>query len=252
MSSRDASEPAAPLLSREELVELVARAHRGAAYAECSHAGKMLSAQSRLPKLVAENLGAGFGQWDFFPEPADVVTFALAYAPPSTEDDLWALARIWAADDAAGRPTMMALVGRDVLMHELRRIAVPKLREVIDETSPARARELRLAAGLEAAGPGAGPKAGPARAKKAAAAPPVKRVPVAAGAAEGTMRMPKPEIRKPTKAEAPPPARRFQHPKFGEGALVSKEGEGEEAKLTIAFPGGQKTLLARYVTEIVA
>src|SRR5437762_11344627 len=104
MSTSDATEPAALPLSRDELVDLVARAHRGAAYAECAHAGKMLAAQSRLPKLVAENLGAGFGQWDFFPEPAAVVVFALGYAPPSTEEELWAVARAWASDDAAGRP----------------------------------------------------------------------------------------------------------------------------------------------------
>ena len=48
---------------------------------------------------------------------------------------------------------------------------------------------------------------------------------------------------------AAPPARKFQHPKFGEGLLESQEGEGTDAKLTFKFAASSKTLLARYVTE---
>ena len=36
------------------------------------------------------------------------------------------------------------------------------------------------------------------------------------------------------------------------GSIGLIEGEGDDAKLTIAFPAGTKTLLARYVTELVA
>src|SRR4051812_33911009 len=99
-----------PVPSREELVAMITRAHHGSAYGESAVAGRMLAAQSRLPKLVAENLGAGFGQWEFFPEPSEIVDFALAYLPPAAEEDMWTMARTWASDDAAGRPTMMALV----------------------------------------------------------------------------------------------------------------------------------------------
>src|SRR4030088_16843 len=84
---------AAPIPTREDLVTMVARAHQGSAYAEACAAGRALAAQSKLPKVIAENLGAGFGQWDFFPEATEIVDFALAYAPPSTEDELWAHVR---------------------------------------------------------------------------------------------------------------------------------------------------------------
>jgi hypothetical protein len=43
---------------------------------------------------------------------------------------------------------------------------------------------------------------------------------------------------------------RFLHPKFGEGMLISQDGDGPEAKLTIKFESGSKTLLAKYVTEV--
>src|ERR1700733_6234773 len=119
MSTRDGLESAEPPISRDELVALIARVHRESAYGESALAGRTLAAQSKLPKLIAENLGAGFGQWDFFPEAADVVDFACTYTPPSTKEDIWAMARAWASDDAGARPTLMALVGREVLQHEL-------------------------------------------------------------------------------------------------------------------------------------
>src|SRR3954462_70126 len=108
--------------TRDELVTMVARRHQGPPYAEASAAGRALAAQSKLPKVIAENLGAGFGQWDFFPEAADIVEFALGYQAPSTGGGLWTLARDWASDDAASRHTLMALVGREIVQHELRRI----------------------------------------------------------------------------------------------------------------------------------
>jgi hypothetical protein len=62
--------------------------------------------------------------------------------------------------------------------------------------------------------------------------------------------MPKPDLRPPTKAPPKPPAKRFTHPKFGDGELESQDGVGPDAKLTIKFASGTKTLLARYVTEL--
>jgi hypothetical protein len=249
MSARDETDsPAAPL-PREELVALVARAHHASAYSESALAGRTLAAQSKLPKLVAENLGAGFGQWDFFPEAADIVDFALAYTPPSSEEELWALVHSWASDDAASRQTVMALVGREVVQHELRRIDVPKLRELFDETRPARARELRVSLGLEVR-PLEPAKSETTRGKRSAAALPAKRAAPSAGTPHVPARMPKPQLRSPAKPAAAPEARRLTHPKFGEGVLTSQDGVGPEAKLTIQFASGPKTLLARYVTEL--
>jgi hypothetical protein len=239
------SQEDAVLLSREELIALVTRAHLGSASADSSLAGKTLAAQSKLPQRVAENLGAGFGQWDFFPEIADIVDFALAYAPPATEDDVWKLARAWAADDAASRHTLMNLVGREILQHELRRIDVPKLRELIEEGRPERARELRASLGLDVP---PSPKAKAARAPRE----PSKKRASPESAPDTPRRMPKPEFKRPPKAPPPPEAKRFQHPKFGEGVLQSQDGDGPDAKLTIKFEGEKtaKTLLARYVTAI--
>ena len=251
MTTRDEIEsPPEPPISRDDLIALIARVHRESAYGESALAGRTLAAQSKLPKVIAENLGAGFGQWDFFPEAAEIVDFAFAYTRPSTEEELWTLARVWASDDAAARPTLMALVGREILQHELRRIDVPKLRELIDEVRPSRARELRTSRGLEVPPP-AQAKAPSKRSKPGAATPPAARAPVPpAGTGAIPARMPKPVFRAPPKAPPPAAARRFQHPKFGEGVLESQDGVGAEAKLTIKFESGSKTLLARYVTEL--
>ncbi|HEX8796173.1 MAG TPA: hypothetical protein VF765_34725 [Polyangiaceae bacterium] len=235
-----------PPLSREELIALVGRAHLGSASADDERAGATLAAHSRLPKRVAENLGAGFGQWDFFPEIPDIVDFAVGYVPPTSEEELWALARTWAADDAASRPTLMTLVGRDILDHELRRIDVPTLRELVDEPKPARARELRMNLGLDVP-PLAQTKAAagarrPRRETKGAPAAPKREIPT---------RMPKPEFKAPAKPAPAPEAKRYRHPKFGDGVLRAQDGAGPEAKLTIEFATGPKMLLARFVTELL-
>ncbi len=62
--------------------------------------------------------------------------------------------------------------------------------------------------------------------------------------------MPKPDFKRPAKAAPPADAKRFQHPKFGVGVLEAQDGVGPDAKLTIKFESGSKTLLARYVTEL--
>jgi DNA helicase-2/ATP-dependent DNA helicase PcrA len=62
-----------------------------------------------------------------------------------------------------------------------------------------------------------------------------------------------PEPAKPLPA-APPPVRRVtragmtvEHPKYGVGTVVRREGEGEDAKLTVSFPGhGLKKLVEKY------
>jgi hypothetical protein len=242
--------------TRDELVTMVARAHKSSDYADATLTGRTLAAQSKLPKVIAENLGAGFGQWDFFPEAAEIVDFALGYVSPATAEELWGLARAWASDDATARPTLMTLVGREIVQHELRRIDVAPLRELLAETRPTQARALREALGLPVAA------LAPAKTeqKRKAAAPATPRAPRAAAAAAPAdaetaaptpARMPKPELRRPPKAAPPPAARKFQHPKFGEGVLAAADGVGPDAKLTIKFESGSKTLLARYVTELL-
>jgi hypothetical protein len=229
--------------SRDELITMVARAHGDAPYAESALAGRTLAASSKLPKKVAENLGAGFGQWDFFPSAAEIVDFALNYVPPATPEDGWALARAWAADEAIGRLTPLALVGREILQHDLRCFDLPSLRAAVDEIDPARARELRIAVGLDVA-----PETKITTASKRTTSPRPKRA--AAPPREIPTRMPKPEFKRPP---PPPPAtaaKRFSHPKFGEGTLVSQDGVGDDAKLTIKFADATKTLLAKFVTEL--
>jgi hypothetical protein len=61
--------------------------------------------------------------------------------------------------------------------------------------------------------------------------------------------MPRATFRPPVKPAPQAAAKRFHHPKFGEGVLEAQDGVGPEAKLTIKFASGSKTLLARYVTE---
>jgi hypothetical protein len=62
--------------------------------------------------------------------------------------------------------------------------------------------------------------------------------------------MPKPEFKRPPPPPPPVAPKRFSHPKFGEGTLVSQDGVGDGAKLTIKFGSETKTLLARFVTEV--
>jgi len=239
-------------LSRDELVLQVNKAHHGATYSDASATGKALAAQSKMPRVVAENVGAGFGQWDFFPEATEIVDFALAYVPPENEDSAMAMARAWASDDANGRHTMLALIGRDILKHESRRLGLTKLEELCEETRATRANEMRKALGLEVA---AGKAEAPARPRAAASSAPKERAaraPKGAPKAEFQIpaKMPKPAFVPPKKAAPAPPARRFTHPKFGEGTLEKVEGVGEEAKLTVKFAGGSKTLKASFLTEI--
>jgi hypothetical protein len=241
----EAEDPIVPA-SRDELVTMVTRAHGNAPYAESALAGRTLAASSKLPKKVAENLGAGFGQWDFFPSAEEIVDFALAYVPPATPEDGWALARAWASDEAAGRPTPLALVGREILQQELVRFDLPALRAAIDEVDPVRARELRIAAGLEV-----GPESKTAaKTKTTKRAPPRAKTPAVTAAPQEPGRMPKPQFKPPPPPPPPAAAKRFSHPKFGEGVLVSQDGTGQDAKLTIKFESATKTLLAQFVTEL--
>jgi len=50
-----------------------------------------------------------------------------------TEEDMMALARTWAEDEAAKKSTLMRLVGKEILLEELRRIDVPKLRDMLKD-----------------------------------------------------------------------------------------------------------------------
>jgi DNA helicase-2/ATP-dependent DNA helicase PcrA len=58
-----------------------------------------------------------------------------------------------------------------------------------------------------------------------------------------------------TTATPPPPARKkafgpgstIEHPKYGRGTVLRREGEGEDAKITVSFPGfGLKKLVEKY------
>ncbi|MBI5083958.1 MAG: UvrD-helicase domain-containing protein [Acidobacteria bacterium] len=86
-------------------------------------------------------------------------------------------------------------------------------------------------------------------AERGISAPVTARPPVASPAP-----VPKPEP-KPTAAPAARPGKRggirsgasVTHPKYGRGVIVRTEGEGEDAKFTISFPGhGLKKLAAKY------
>jgi len=43
---------------------------------------------------------------------------------------------------------------------------------------------------------------------------------------------------------------RVTHPKFGEGVVISRIGQGEEEKAVVAFAGGERTLLTRFLTPV--
>ena len=82
---------------------------------------------------------------------------------------------------------------------------------------------------------------------------------VAPPAPPGPLAAPKPAVAAPIRPAAPaskPPASKpkglrtgaiIQHSKYGRGTVLRQEGEGDDAKLTVSFPGyGLKKLIAKY------
>jgi DNA helicase II / ATP-dependent DNA helicase PcrA len=65
---------------------------------------------------------------------------------------------------------------------------------------------------------------------------------------------PTPNLQPPTPQAQPPAGRRgfragamIRHPKYGRGTVLRREGDGEDAKLTVSFPGyGLKKLVEKY------
>jgi DNA helicase-2/ATP-dependent DNA helicase PcrA len=58
---------------------------------------------------------------------------------------------------------------------------------------------------------------------------------------------PKVEIPTPTGRTGFRPGQRVRHPKYGEGTVYKREGDGEDAKITVQFPGfGLKKLVEKY------
>ena len=59
-----------------------------------------------------------------------------------------------------------------------------------------------------------------------------------------------PSLIVPVKA-AEPVVRRVQHPTFGEGEVLAEIGQGENKKLNVRFPAGDKLLLERVLRDVV-
>ena len=57
---------------------------------------------------------------------------------------------------------------------------------------------------------------------------------------------PKMDIEEPAGRRGFRPGQRVRHPKYGEGIVYQREGEGEEAKLTVKFTSGLKKLVEKY------
>jgi DNA helicase-2/ATP-dependent DNA helicase PcrA len=59
--------------------------------------------------------------------------------------------------------------------------------------------------------------------------------------------VPKTPVEEPTGKRGFRPGQRVRHPKYGEGTVYQREGEGEEAKITVQFPRfGLKKLVEKY------
>jgi len=58
---------------------------------------------------------------------------------------------------------------------------------------------------------------------------------------------PKVEVAEPTGKRGFRPGQRVRHPKYGEGTVYKREGDGDEAKLTVQFPQfGLKKLVEKF------
>jgi DNA helicase-2/ATP-dependent DNA helicase PcrA len=59
--------------------------------------------------------------------------------------------------------------------------------------------------------------------------------------------LPKPAVEEPTGKRGFRPGQKVRHPKYGEGTVYQREGDGEDAKLTVQFPRfGLKKLVEKY------
>jgi DNA helicase-2/ATP-dependent DNA helicase PcrA len=59
--------------------------------------------------------------------------------------------------------------------------------------------------------------------------------------------VPKHVVEEPTGKRGFRPGQKVRHPKYGEGTVYQREGEGEEAKITVQFPRfGLKKLVEKY------
>jgi DNA helicase-2/ATP-dependent DNA helicase PcrA len=59
--------------------------------------------------------------------------------------------------------------------------------------------------------------------------------------------IPKTPVEQPTGKRGFRPGQKVRHPKYGEGTVYQREGEGEEAKITVQFPRfGLKKLVEKY------
>jgi DNA helicase-2/ATP-dependent DNA helicase PcrA len=59
--------------------------------------------------------------------------------------------------------------------------------------------------------------------------------------------VPKHAVEEPTGKRGFRPGQKVRHPKYGEGTVYQREGEGEEAKITVQFPRfGLKKLVEKY------
>ncbi len=54
------------------------------------------------------------------------------------------------------------------------------------------------------------------------------------------------EIPEPTGAAGLKKGQRVRHTKYGEGTIVMREGEGDDAKLTVLFRDGMKKLMEKF------
>ena len=58
--------------------------------------------------------------------------------------------------------------------------------------------------------------------------------------------VPKIKMEEPSGKRGFRPGQRVRHPKYGEGTVYQREGDGEDAKITVKFPSGVKKLVEKY------
>jgi DNA helicase-2/ATP-dependent DNA helicase PcrA len=59
--------------------------------------------------------------------------------------------------------------------------------------------------------------------------------------------LPKPPVEEPIGKRGFRPGQKVRHPKYGEGTVYQREGDGEDAKITVKFPRfGLKKLVEKY------
>jgi hypothetical protein len=211
-----------PPRSAQDVAAYMARAAEGGSYVDGDYAGRALAHLSRLPPDIAHQLGSGFGQLPCWPPQDEIIAFALAYEPLTSKEQLFEFVRRWFEDEAARRWSMYVALGEMLLGERQAVLKIPELDPIVKN----------LATGIDV--------------RRAHALVKLRKL---VGAPAPHSERSAPKRGKAPRAAPKPTEERVTHPKFGEGVVLRRESSGSGEKVTVRFASGERTILARSLSQ---